>query len=164
MKHKGEKVSALRRVIYLSRSRRHYRGNELLALCARFAANNGLKGISGVLVMTGDHFVQILEGAPESLDTLLKSIERDPRHIDFRYLLDEPIEHRLFGAWSMGLLSIGEAYALTADDVREVKQYVSQQLTNSDSPREGVERFIRSLPQMLNRFRLEGGSPERVAG
>ncbi len=154
----------LRRVIYLSRSRRQYRGNELLGLCARFAASNVSNGITGVLVQTGDHFVQILEGAPHALMMLLRAIERDPRHTDFRYLLDEPIERRLFGAWSMGMLRVGEAYALTAADVQQVRQYVSQQLCNSTTPRIGVEQFIRSLPQMLNQFRIEGEGANRAIG
>ncbi len=162
MASERDQGSALRRVIYLSRSRRCYRGNELLGLCARFASSNTLNNITGVLVQTGDHFVQILEGAPQALTTLLRAIERDPRHTDFRYLLDEPIERRLFGAWSMGFLRLGEAYALTAQDVGEVKRYVSQQLSGSSSPREGVEQFIRSLPQLLDRFRLEGPSTRAI--
>jgi hypothetical protein len=62
---------------------------------------NSANGITGMLVFTGDHFAQLLEGPAQSVDLIISSIRLDSRHhslVEFTQL----IEKRAFGAWSLG--------------------------------------------------------------
>jgi hypothetical protein len=62
---------------------------------------NTLLGITGALLLTERHFVQVLEGPSPSLRLTLDRICSDPRH---RILRSEvrPLDGRSFTGWSMG--------------------------------------------------------------
>ncbi len=65
--------------------------------------------ITGILVFDGAHFCQLFEGDHETITALIKRIEADPRHTDFRILHQGFREgERRFLAWSM-------AFTLEAD-------------------------------------------------
>lgn len=50
---------------------------------------NAARGITGILLFDGIHFVQLLEGPAPRLDALLESIRRDPRHRNVVVLLQD---------------------------------------------------------------------------
>ena len=58
--------------------------------------------VTGYLVRTPEHYVQVLEGPADVLDDLLDIIRRDERHHNFEMLRNIEISHRSFGSWSMG--------------------------------------------------------------
>ncbi|MHA6724050.1 BLUF domain-containing protein [Sphingomonas sp. RS2018] len=57
--------------------------------------------ITGALLFTGTHFAQVLEGAPDSVERLMASIRRDPRHHEVVIVAREPLETRYFADWSL---------------------------------------------------------------
>lgn len=67
--------------------------------CAR--SRNRANEVTGMLVYTGDHFAQLLEGSEESVELIMTSIRNDPRHHSISEH-SSPIEKRSFGAWSLG--------------------------------------------------------------
>ena len=67
--------------------------------------NNHGKGISGILMGIGAHFLQVLEGHSSVLDELLDKIVKDDRHRDLRVLYRGKMEDRIFGRWSMGCVT-----------------------------------------------------------
>jgi Sensors of blue-light using FAD len=67
-------------------------------------ARNATLGVTGALVYSGEHFAQVLEGLPEDLEVLMRSIRHDTRH---RMLWEWPIQEaaaRWYPDWTMGYL------------------------------------------------------------
>ena len=64
--------------------------------------NNRRSGLTGVLVTSGAHYLQVLEGPCAALDTLLPKVSADHRHYAIRVLFDRPITFRAYSNWSMG--------------------------------------------------------------
>lgn len=60
--------------------------------------------VTGVLVFTGEAFIQILEGPDEAVTALLESISRDHRHSDVEVMTTKLTHERLFSKWSMGFV------------------------------------------------------------
>jgi hypothetical protein len=62
---------------------------------------NKILDISGALLCTSESFAQILEGEHDSIDELMESIHRDPRHRKIIVLFDVEIDRRRFDGWSL---------------------------------------------------------------
>lgn len=65
---------------------------------------NASLDVTGLLVYSGEHFAQVLEGPGASLDSLIASIRADARH---HILWERPptaTDDRWFGDWSMGYI------------------------------------------------------------
>lgn len=78
---------------------------ELLETCRR---NNAEQGITGVLLYRDGSFFQILEGDQAAVETLYARISHDQRHFLVSKIIQEPIEQRDFGNWSMGFAALDE--------------------------------------------------------
>ena len=63
--------------------------------------NNPSKDITGCLLEGSNSFLQILEGPPNAIKRLYKTISEDNRHTNVKGLCDEPVDTRLFSDWSM---------------------------------------------------------------
>jgi hypothetical protein len=70
-----------------------------LAVCRK---NNGIAGVTGMLLFQSPWFFQILEGEPAVLEALYDKIALDKRHSRIMKIIQEPIEARDFGEWTMG--------------------------------------------------------------
>jgi hypothetical protein len=75
---------------------------------------NHALSITGCLVFTGRHFIQLLEGPENEVRLLLLKIEADPRHRDFRALHAAALASRRFSTWSMRFI-YDEAMRATLD-------------------------------------------------
>ena len=75
--------------------------DDIPAILREAVARNGLEGITGLLYTEQDSFLQVIEGPEESILSLLQSLEADDRHRDLQILLDQPIDRREFGDWTM---------------------------------------------------------------
>lgn len=64
--------------------------------------DNPARGITGVLCVSDDVFIQVLEGGRDEVCELYNAIVRDKRHKKIRLLAYEEIEQRKFGGWTMG--------------------------------------------------------------
>jgi hypothetical protein len=62
---------------------------------------NSIDGITGMLVFTGDTFIQALEGEKEKVLATFARIKRDARHTRVTIVYQAPISKRRFGMWSM---------------------------------------------------------------
>ena len=94
---------AIRALLYVSRAR--VRGDAAEAAVADILqvsrARNRALNVTGALLFSGGHFAQFLEGSRESLDELMRSIARDPRHKDLAILQAGAAAVRLFPNWSL---------------------------------------------------------------
>ncbi len=74
---------------------------DLHATCQR---NNERHGLTGLLLFTGDHFAQLLEGPEDTLSQVMWRIAQDPRHTAMRKLFAKPVASRSVSQWTMRLL------------------------------------------------------------
>lgn len=63
--------------------------------------NNAADQITGVLVTSGCHFLQVLEGPVDPVRELMAKLQADPRHSDIRMIDDCLVRHRRYPDWSM---------------------------------------------------------------
>ena len=98
--------------IYASRSLAAPDEVDIQALLEHARRKNAALGITGMLLLIEDSFFQVLEGEAESVDSVYRVIEQDPRHDRVTQIIREPLARRSFAEWSMGFS------ALRSDDAR----------------------------------------------
>ena len=98
---------SLARLIYKSTANEKATLNQgLKALEEQAFDSNSSNDITGMLMLIGDTFVQVLEGAPKALTTLFGKIVADKRHSDVELVTFETITQRSFDQWAMRLVDI----------------------------------------------------------
>jgi hypothetical protein len=108
------------RLIYRSIATAEVVSNETLRQIEETASrNNGSSGVTGLLVLADNVFVQVLEGSPSVVNALYLSIAADKRHRQVQLVTYEPQVQPLFTDWSMRLVDLydlpGEKRLLMAD-------------------------------------------------
>jgi hypothetical protein len=81
---------------------------DLDAILTASKRNNGIDGITGILLCDGRSYLQVLEGPQDSVIATYARICTDPRHRDITVLSDELIEQRDFAYWSMEVREPGQ--------------------------------------------------------
>tara|TARA_B110000263_G_scaffold148430_1_gene128746 strand:- start:177 stop:665 length:489 start_codon:yes stop_codon:yes gene_type:complete len=95
------------RLIYKSNTCWDDLSNEMLVdLAKQSAENNQAMDVSGLLVLSGETFLQVLEGPSDAVNALYVKIIADPRHSSPRLLSFEPITSRQFSEWSMHVVDL----------------------------------------------------------
>ncbi len=94
--------------VYLSTAKVLFREEALLRLLGHARDSNAAVGITGLLLHSGEHFLQLLEGDKDAVYAVVAKIHKDPRHGEFLRLIDRPADDRIFPDWSMGLASMAE--------------------------------------------------------
>jgi hypothetical protein len=91
------------RLIYRSRSRipAAERKQELGVLFTDARSRNKTRSVTGALLVSGDWFVQVLEGEEPTVRALFAGIERDGRHDSVTLLETGTVGERVFARWSM---------------------------------------------------------------
>ena len=93
-------------LVYVSMATTTQLEDELRDIQSTAVSHNDPADITGVLLYRSGRFIQLLEGAPERIDTLYESIMSDPRHRDVTLLVRRPAAARSASAWSMGVLNL----------------------------------------------------------
>lgn len=78
------------------------------AILAQSRKKNPAAGVTGLLCVADDVFIQVLEGGRDEVCDLYHTIVRDPRHKDIKLLSYEEIGSRRFGNWTMGQVHAGK--------------------------------------------------------
>lgn len=89
------------RIIYVSRVARQVRFADAEEIARQAAARNAECGVTGMLVYTPSHFIQVLEGRQSDVESTFARIQRDPRHTHIRTVTSQAVEANEFGAWAM---------------------------------------------------------------
>ncbi len=90
----------LRQLLYHSRAVGRVDVSHILASAKR---NNGMDGLTGILLFDGEAFLQVLEGPHDAVETAFERIRRDARHADVTIISDHALVEREFAYWSMEL-------------------------------------------------------------
>ena len=93
------------RCLYASRAASSITPTLLDAISETSRRNNPPQGITGLLCVSEDVFIQVLEGGRDEVCTLYNTIIADKRHEGVRLLAYDEISERQFGAWTMGQVS-----------------------------------------------------------
>lgn len=91
----------IHRLIYRSVVARPVRFQDVEAIAEISAKNNSKVGVSGMLVYTPSHFLQVLEGDKDAVETVYNRVKKDPRHQMIKTLAVETTAERAFGNWGM---------------------------------------------------------------
>lgn len=95
------------RLIYRSTCTDKFMENEELRdLVDKSAESNRKLGITGLLVLSGDQFLQVLEGPAEAVNDLYMRIVQDSRHHHPRLMSYEPVCETYFEDWGMSLVDL----------------------------------------------------------
>jgi len=116
--------------------------------------NNAELEITGLLLYSGDHFVQLIEGPREHLTSVYDRICADPRHTAVRRLINSDCTRRLFGQWSMGVLDVSESKRINREEFYKLAARTSTH----------PEQAGKTAIKLLKLFRQElGGDPVSIA-
>lgn len=96
------------RCLYASRPLEPISGPILDAILAQSRKNNPALGITGLLCVSEDLYIQVIEGGRDEVCDLFNAIVRDNRHQQVRLLTFDEIAERQFGNWTMGQVSLNK--------------------------------------------------------
>lgn len=118
-------VMPLCRLIYQSQTSWDLLSNALLRdLSLKSSRANAGRDITGLLVLSGETFLQVLEGPSEAVNALYAKLLRDPLHHDLVLISFEQIATRCFEDWSMRVVDLDDlapsARAFLRSKYREV--------------------------------------------
>lgn len=77
--------------------------SDIAAIHQQANLNNQQLGLTGLLLHTGRHFMQLLEGPAPLVRSRFAIIAADPRHQQVRLISERSIASRQFPNWHMGL-------------------------------------------------------------
>ena len=125
------------RLVYRSQTSWDNLSNEMLRELARASEKrNQERGISGLLVLSGETFLQVLEGDSKEVNELYAKIIQDKRHYEVTLISFEQITSRCFEDWSMRVADLNELPVSSRDLLRskypEEEGYIE---IPDDSPR-----------------------------
>lgn len=103
------------RLIYRSRSKEKIGWKLIREILELSESSNKEKGISGALVATSTHFLQVIEGDFEAVNALFIKISRDSRHDSVQLLGFDCIDKRFFEGWSMHGIGVFDFNAAALD-------------------------------------------------
>jgi hypothetical protein len=104
-----EDADVLIRLIYASRTAGVLAPLDVHDIVQRSQRNNRKLGVTGALLLSNGIFLQCLEGDHIAVNALYHRILLDKRHHEPAILSFSEIDQRLYGAWSMGLVTSTEA-------------------------------------------------------
>lgn len=142
----------MNRLIYKSRSLVPLDWEIVREISSASERNNSRDGVNGVLLATQNHFLQILEGTYEGVNTVFRRIARDERHTELSLVDFSVIDAQLFDGW--GMRGIG-VFDMNRELERELKQKYGEEEGSVRFPLEAWQvlalvhdiRMMRELPK-----------------
>ncbi|MGD9408524.1 BLUF domain-containing protein [Thiohalocapsa sp.] len=94
---------------YLSTANGDMRREDLVDLLTVSRRKNEALGITGLLLYSGDQFIQLLEGDEAAVRALYELICQDKRHRDVALVYEDHVAERQCPDWSMGFQAMPES-------------------------------------------------------
>ena len=135
-------------LVYISDAAVKFSDRDLFELNRGACANNEKLGITGLLLFSGGHFMQILEGEDLFVTSLYFKIAQDSRHNNALQLVCKQANSRLFPTWGMGLINTNESAVLDRERIDKV--LIRLRLSQGDSASQAIEL----LKEFRNQFKL----------
>jgi hypothetical protein len=96
----------LAQLVYVSDAARRMTAAAVEQIARSCRRKNEERNITGLLIYSGGHFIQLLEGHEPVLANLFAKISQDSRHRNVEKLYFALATERLFPTWRMGLLNL----------------------------------------------------------
>jgi hypothetical protein len=125
-------MQKIRSIIYASSATRELTTAALEALLTSAQFFNRQHKVTGVLLHSGNHFMQCLEGSPEDVGKAYERVKDSSQHKDIVVYMDGEVAKRSFGSWDMGLAQPAESEFLALSTANWVR--ATQQPASFDSP------------------------------
>lgn len=116
----------MRQLLYVSSSTLPGNMADIQGILEESRHNNAIDGITGILWSDGTHFLQVLEGADESVGATFGRILSDHRHSAIVVLGDQAVAERQFGGWSMVHRQAGDAGDALDSRMRRLVETVAE--------------------------------------
>ena len=114
------------RLVYKSQTSWDILSNEVLQkLAINSERRNRENGITGLLVLSGETFLQVLEGESEPVNQLYRNIIQDKRHQDVTLISYESISQRSFEDWGMRVADLNDLPVASRNFLRS--KYLEQE-------------------------------------
>jgi len=143
--------SSVYRIMYVSECTRQTSAGALREIAEHSVLKNVQKGITGILLLIGNVFFQILEGDEADISNLVYVISKDPRHHHVRVLLKEHNVKRAFGKWSMGFINLSEKYDLEHSAYQTLRKHIEKIIQEQTGSEQACASVIKILPRYLER-------------
>lgn len=98
----------MRQVLYVSTSTDPGNQVDVDAILLKSRHNSAIDGMTGLLWVCGDRYLQVIEGEPHGVGATMSRIAADPRHLKIENMIDREIDKREFQSWSMVFCHSGE--------------------------------------------------------
>jgi hypothetical protein len=85
---------------------------EIRGILSKSVENNRRDNITGLFLLVENRFLQLLEGDDSVVLACLERIRKDPRHSDFKVMVQKATQARLFPEWSMHFFRLSDQEAL----------------------------------------------------
>ena len=92
----------MRAIAYVSSAAWDLLDEEVDQIVQRSRRSNQLSGISGVLLYCDGSFMQYIEGEPDAVESTFARIKRSEQHYQINELMNQDIDEREFGGWTLG--------------------------------------------------------------
>lgn len=89
------------RLIYISQVENRVRYEDAESIAEVSSGNNARVGVTGLLVYTSSHFLQVLEGEEAAVRAIYARVKGDKRHSRITTLFDGSVPEPGFGKWAM---------------------------------------------------------------
>lgn len=122
------------RLVYVSAAVAPFGPDDLLDLLVKARQKNDQWQITGMLLYKDGNFMQVLEGEEPAVRQLFNTIEQDPRHRGSIVLMEESVDERLFGKWSMGFRNLTDAATLTTEGFNPFMNHALDLFSFKDDP------------------------------
>ena len=122
MKDTGKKIY---QVVYRSTATTMPSKDEILKILETARQKNESHGVTGLLMVRGNVFIQLLEGEKSAVHETLKRIKTDKRHSNIKILLEGLGQGRMFKKWSMGFID-EESFHTSTSEALDMIDKVSQ--------------------------------------
>lgn len=116
----------MERIIYISTARVAPDAATVEDILRVSRRNNRRDGLTGLLVVGGRRYLQVIEGPREATDAALARIKNDPRHFAIVELSRKRIDERAFAGWDMG------CDQLDGDDLAELVESLTAHVPDAD--------------------------------
>lgn len=133
----------MKRIKYVSQFARELSVEDLQDLEAQCVRNNLQTGITGVLMVSGNLFFQVIEGPGAKVDELYQDILDDDRHTHVLRLGEErEVSERLFPDWAMKVVSLDSSRTDRLEPLHALLQTIVEHKNSINRLTSVLERAI----------------------
>jgi AcrR family transcriptional regulator len=138
-------ASQIRCIVYCSRSRSTWTSEDIDGLADAAQRKNRTLGVTGRLLHLPGAFVQALEGPPEPVVGLYRSIEADPRHEQVTLLLDTPLAERAYPHWTMDVVAADDHESSQARTAEDMLRRLLDPAPGAPASRQDIKRLLQGV-------------------